>query len=154
MGPGLNITESGPSANACGVNKVIVIDWGVMNFTARFILQLFSGRFRSMNDISIVGRYMLEALHNENRTSDGHWGHVRFTPESGHSAGLLRMSALCQKRTLARRHSITSSALASSVVGMSRPSAFAVLRLMTSSNLVGCMTGKSAGLAPFKMRPA
>ena len=35
-------------------------------------------------------------------------------------------------------HSITSSAVASSVCGTVSPSAFAVLRLMTSSNLVGC----------------
>src|SRR5262249_20683666 len=46
-------------------------------------------------------------------------------------------------------HSITSSAMASSEGGTSRPSAFAVLRLMTSSNLVGCSTGRSAGLAPL-----
>ena len=32
-----------------------------------------------------------------------------------------------------------------------RPSAFAVLRLMISSNLVGCSTGRSAGLAPLKI---
>src|SRR5437867_13070434 len=38
-------------------------------------------------------------------------------------------------------YSITSSARASSVAGMSRPSALAVLRLMTSSNLVGNSTG-------------
>src|SRR5271170_7802294 len=43
-------------------------------------------------------------------------------------------------------YSITSSALASSVGGNSRPSAFAVLRLVTSSNVVGCWTGKSDGL--------
>jgi hypothetical protein len=36
-----------------------------------------------------------------------------------------------------RTHSITSSARASSVGGTSRPSAFAVLRLMTNSNVVG-----------------
>ena len=35
-------------------------------------------------------------------------------------------------------YSITSSARASSVGGISRPSALAVLRLMTNSNLVGC----------------
>src|SRR5262249_23227160 len=50
-------------------------------------------------------------------------------------------------------HSITSSASASSLGGMSRPSALAVLRLMTNSNLVGCMTGISAGLVPFRIRP-
>ena len=31
---------------------------------------------------------------------------------------------------------------------MVRPSALAVLRLMTSSNFVGCSTGRSPGLAP------
>src|SRR5947209_1494508 len=31
------------------------------------------------------------------------------------------------------------------------PRALAVLRLMTSSNLVGCSTGKSAGLAPLSI---
>ena len=48
-------------------------------------------------------------------------------------------------------HSITSSARASSEGGTPRPSAFAVLRLMTSSNLVGCSIGRSAGLAPFRI---
>src|SRR5262249_52768362 len=54
---------------------------------------------------------------------------------------------------LAPFHSITSSARASSVGGTSRPSAFAVLRLITSSNLVDCTTGRSAGFAPLRMRP-
>ena len=31
-----------------------------------------------------------------------------------------------------------------------RPSALAVLRLMTSSSLVGCSTGKSAGFSPLE----
>ena len=34
---------------------------------------------------------------------------------------------------------------------MVRPSALAVLRLITSSNLVGCSTGKSAGVAPRRI---
>src|SRR5262245_7974415 len=49
-------------------------------------------------------------------------------------------------------HSITSSARASSVGGTSRPSAFAVLRLITSSYLVGACTGRSAGFSPLRMR--
>src|SRR5262249_23849561 len=49
-------------------------------------------------------------------------------------------------------HSITSSARASNIGGTSRPRAFAVLRLMTSSNLTGACTGRSAGLAPRRMR--
>jgi hypothetical protein len=48
-------------------------------------------------------------------------------------------------------HWITSSARPSSDGGMVRPSALAVLRLMTSSNFVGCSTGRSAGLAPFRI---
>src|SRR5262249_49329141 len=41
-------------------------------------------------------------------------------------------------------HSITSSARASTDGGMVRPRALAVLRLITSSNLVGSWTGRSA----------
>ena len=41
------------------------------------------------------------------------------------------------RNELAADHSITSSARASNVGGISRPSDFAVLRLMTSSNVVG-----------------
>jgi hypothetical protein len=49
-------------------------------------------------------------------------------------------------------HSITSSARASSVAGMSMPSSLAVFRLITSSYLVGAWTGKSAGFSPLRMR--
>jgi len=45
-------------------------------------------------------------------------------------------------------YSITSSARPKSVAGILRPSALAVFRLMTTSILVGCSTGKSAGFAP------
>ena len=48
-------------------------------------------------------------------------------------------------------YSITSSARASSAGGRSRPRAFAVLRLMTNSSLVGCSIGRSAGLAPLSI---
>src|SRR5262245_23780416 len=50
-------------------------------------------------------------------------------------------------------HSITSSARPRSVIGKVRPSVFAVLRLMKSSTFVACWTGRSAGLAPARMRP-
>src|SRR5262245_39274029 len=53
-----------------------------------------------------------------------------------------------------RAHSMTSSAVASSLSGTVRPSILAVSALMTSSNLVDCTTGRSAGLAPLRMRPA
>src|SRR5262245_6602831 len=51
-----------------------------------------------------------------------------------------------------RGHSITSSARASSVGGISRPSALAVLRLITNWYLVGFCTGRSAGFSPLRMR--
>ena len=50
-------------------------------------------------------------------------------------------------------HSITSSASASSVAGTSRPNASAVCELITNSNLVACMIGRSAGFSPLRTRP-
>ena len=44
-------------------------------------------------------------------------------------------------------------ARASKVGGTVRPSILAVSTLMTSSNLLACTTGKSAGFAPLRMRP-
>jgi ABC transporter substrate binding protein len=49
--------------------------------------------------------------------------------------------------------SYAESARASTPGGMVRPSVLAVLRLITSSNLVGCKTGRSVGFAPLRMRP-
>jgi hypothetical protein len=59
-----------------------------------------------------------------------------------------------QRDELPPPHSITSSARASSDGGTVRPSILAVWALMTSSNLLACTTGRSAGLAPLRMRPA
>src|SRR5262249_53100198 len=50
-------------------------------------------------------------------------------------------------------HSITSSAMASSPGEKVTPRALAVWRLMMNSNFVGCTIGRSAGLAPLRMRP-
>ena len=76
------------------------------------------------------------------------------------------MSALPQKRTCAapksrcplsaksgHRHLLDHLVgVASSDGGTVRPSALAVLRLITSSYLVGACTGRSAGFSPFRMR--
>src|SRR5262249_2952797 len=59
-----------------------------------------------------------------------------------------------ERDEIAALHSSTSSAIASSPGGMVRPSAFAVCRLMTNSNLVDCITGRSAGLTPLRTLPA
>src|SRR5262249_5368430 len=55
------------------------------------------------------------------------------------------------REELAPLHSITSSARSRNDSGIVIPSALAVLRLMTSSNLVGCSTGMSPGFVPRKI---
>jgi hypothetical protein len=59
------------------------------------------------------------------------------------------MSALGQKQTF-DRYSITLSARARTVEGTVRPIARAVVRLITSSNLLGCSTGIITGLCPMQ----
>src|ERR1700730_13074487 len=63
-----------------------------------------------------------------------------------------RRTAEQRDELAAADHSITSSAVASSIGGTSRPSDRAVLRLMTSSNLTGACTGRSPGFSPLRMR--
>src|SRR5262245_1838500 len=88
-------------------------------------------------------------------------GKVHEDTNAPHSVRLLRP---CRQRPRCRAaeqhdelaapdHSITSSARASSVGGTSRPSDLAVLRLITSSNCVGCTTGRSAGFSPLSILP-
>src|SRR5215469_13734649 len=50
-------------------------------------------------------------------------------------------------------YSMTSSARERIDGGTVRPRASAVLRLTTSSNVVGCWTGRSAGFSPLRIRP-
>src|SRR6516165_10736808 len=64
-----------------------------------------------------------------------------------------RRCAAEQSNELASFHSITSSANARSFADISRSIALAVLRLRTSSNLVGCTTGRTAGFSPLRTRP-
>src|SRR5262245_25838128 len=80
--------------------------------------------------------------------------------DTSHLVGLLRAcrERPCDCRAAEQRdelapphHSITSLASASSLSGIWRPSALAVLRLMTRRNLTGCSTGRSAGLVPCKI---
>src|SRR5262249_5208079 len=80
-------------------------------------------------------------------------GNVRFTPESGHRP-TRRECPLCANSDLTR---CTKAALfdhlaarPSSGSGHVIPSALAVLTLSTSSTLMDCWTGRSAGLSPLK----
>jgi hypothetical protein len=68
-------------------------------------------------------------------------------------------ATLCAKSCLMHRskrhyHSKTWSARARSDGGTVRPSASAVIKFTTRSNLVGCSTGRSAGFAPRKILSA
>src|SRR5215813_6998775 len=50
-----------------------------------------------------------------------------------------------------RGYLITLSARSTKSAGIVTAISFAVFKLITSSNFVGCSTGKSAGLAPFRI---
>ena len=52
---------------------------------------------------------------------------------------------------IGRLYSITSFARSRNASGIVKPSALAVVRLTTRSNLVGCSTGRSAGFAPCRI---
>src|SRR5215469_14314924 len=79
----------------------------------------------------------------------------RFSPmlHTGHCPELDGASG--GKRTAAHSrggcYSMTSVARARIEGGPERPSSLAVLRLTTSSNVVGCWTGRSTGLAPLRI---
>ena len=67
---------------------------------------------------------------------------------SGHAAAAPPSSVMNSRRFIRspRRRGRAASA------ARSRPSALAVLRLITSSYLVGACTGRSAGFSPLRMR--
>ena len=93
----------------------------------------------------LPGRLVLRRALSAIRTQHGYM--FRFVPKLGHR------SALPTRRFCARSrpHSTTSSARTSNEAGTVSPSAFAVFMLITSSNLTGCSTGRSAGLVPLRI---
>jgi len=81
--------------------------------------------------------------------------HVRFPPDSDQIADitprLRRAMNGLMHHSKKRPYSMTSSEIASTLAGMSKPSALAVLRLITSGYLIDCITGKSAGFMPLRI---
>src|SRR5262249_54141266 len=67
-------------------------------------------------------------------------------------SALYSTTVLSPIRTLT--YSTTSSASAISDGGTVRPRALAAFRLITKSNFVDCMTGRSAGFSPLRIRTA
>src|SRR5262249_10465813 len=97
----------------------------------------------------------------EHRMSPGEFRKIHQHGNASHPLALLRARPERPSRRSATEqrderapvvHSIPSSARADNVGGTSRPSIFAVLRLITNSNLVGCTTGRSAGCSPLRTR--
>jgi hypothetical protein len=88
-----------------------------------------------------------------------HHGQTRYRvrcPPFATDLGAPQRTTLCAKRRPEQvqqrsSYSITSSARCWSIQGTSRPSALAVLRLITSSSFVGCSTGRSSGLLPLRI---
>jgi hypothetical protein len=82
----------------------------------------------------------------------------RTTPINRHSqspsACLKGTTSGLTHRSAVKPYSITSSANASTVGGISRLRTLAVLRLTTNSNFVDCITGRSAAFSPLRIFPA
>ena len=77
-------------------------------------------------------------------------GYVRYGP----TTTKLFSAAACRdgpRPEIGSPHSMTLSARLRIVGEMVRPIAFAVLRLMSNSNVVGSSTGSSPGLAPLRI---
>jgi hypothetical protein len=65
-------------------------------------------------------------------------GRTRYGAEDACHVPLRDLSTCCKPLESTPDYSITSAACASRGAGLSRPITLAVLRLMTSSNLLGC----------------
>ena len=108
-----------------------------------------------LSTLGLLGDELLHALHARKRSATAVSRDAKLNePDHRHRRLLCtRCQRPRDRRAVEQRaadHSITSSARASSVGGTSRPSALAVIRLMTNSNLVDCKTGRSAGFAPLR----
>src|SRR5262249_53098261 len=117
---------------------------------------VFNGHILTLDEAGL-----LQALAERAQALCVHVGVIDAHKSNYWNCGLLRPRrerprgrAAEERDELAPFHSITSSASASNLSGISRPSALAVLRLITSSNFVGSITGRSPGFSPLRMRPA
>src|SRR5215813_15222969 len=79
---------------------------------------------------------------------------TKATPTSAPTAAQLTLFHASGCAAPMATHSITSSASESRLSEILMPSAFAVLTLITNSNFVGSITGRSPGFSPLRMRPA
>ena len=137
------------------------IEWTFRQITIRVMRILKRGQFRSIRERSFFSFSSFRGFHTAwviSLGSDRGRGpvYVRIPPIASEFCAPQRKTPSAKRRLMQCSktgcYSITSSAVASRVTGTSRPSAPAVFTLMTSSNLVGCWTGRSAGLSPLRIR--
>ena len=79
------------------------------------------------------------------------WGPVAPRPHAAGRTSVKFDAGACVADAISATYCMTSSALDSNGCGMVRPIDLAALRLITKANFVGCSTGRSAGLTPFKI---
>ena len=117
--------------------------WRIRAIASNALIKLFDGGSLRREASAVVEHLRAEALMDERD--------LRCSPETGQCP----FSATKRLMHRSKQHgysSITVSALVSSAGGTMRPSALAVLRLITNSYLTGAWTGSSLGFSPLRMR--
>jgi hypothetical protein len=115
----------------------------------RTVIERINWKLAAKGQILMATRHMTRQLQTEELGRDN--SNVRCYSNSGQTQARSDCP-LCANSGHGAIHSITSSARASNVGGTVRPSALAVLRLITSTYLVGACTGRAPGFSPFRMR--
>jgi hypothetical protein len=139
-----------PPSCRFGPDEVVTVDRAPLHRKALFVLSMARERF-------FIGSRM-PAVSGGPHVTDNRTGKkpvvwpVRSTAWFGWERPVSRAGVLPIPRPCSRLYLITSSAWKRMCGGMVRPRAFAVFKLMTSSNFMGCSTGRAAGLLPFRMR--
>ena len=134
------------------------IEWTFRQIAISAVRILKRGQFRSIRERSFFSFSNFWGFHTaEVKTRTPFWTLAFPLPPAAdmpaHLLGQPSARTGLMHRSKQPLYSITSSAVASSCGGTVRSSIMAVWALITSSNLLDCTTGKSAGLAPLRMRP-
>src|SRR4029078_12190015 len=132
------------SRNAANCSKEIALPHGHPQDSGRDIVPTQTGMLADVAHGSLITSFLAYPRR------------FRFTPVSDRRADAPGTSGSANSRHPAPQqkeaYSMTSSAIDSRLGVTVRPSALAVLRLITSSNLSGACTGRSPGFSPLMMR--
>jgi uncharacterized membrane protein YfcA len=152
-GTGVFVIPAGPYFQAIGLTKDELVQMLGLSFTVSTItLGVVLWRNGALHVANACGS-MLAVLPALAGMAIGQ--RTVASPAKRHSAGGSFSGCWCSVRSrqcaTCSNYSITPSARATTDRGIVKPSALAVLRLTTSSRVVGCSTGRSAGLAPLRI---